>query len=115
MATAMIAVRRAHRLLIDDIIPHETDEDRVLYPVIATALGGTDPTATMSRAHSEITRLSTQVGMVIDRIGEGAPAAAEARDLQRLLYGLYALLELHFAQEDESFLSLVDEPRGAVR
>jgi hypothetical protein len=34
-------------------------------------------------------------------------------DLQRLLYGLDALLELHFAQEDESFLSLADEtPSG---
>ncbi|MFZ4811787.1 MAG: hemerythrin domain-containing protein, partial [Ilumatobacteraceae bacterium] len=91
------------------ILPHEAEEDRVLYPVIASALGGTDPTGTMSRAHAELARLTAQVGMVIDRIGEGSPSTADARDLQRLLYGLYALLELHFAQEDESFLSLAAE------
>ena len=106
----MVAVCRAHRLLVNDIIPHETDEDHLLYPVIATALGGTDPTGTMSRAHSEIARLSAQVGMVIERVGDDAPAAGDVQDLQRLLYGLYALLELHFAQEDENFLSLADGP-----
>jgi len=31
-------------------------------------------------------------------------------ELRRLLYGLHAVLELHFAQEDEGYLSLVDEP-----
>jgi hypothetical protein len=36
------------------------------------------------------------------------------RELQRLLYGLYALLELHFAQEDESFLSLADDDAAAA-
>ena len=113
-AEAMVTVRRVHRLLVDDLIPHEWDEDRVLYPVIAAVLGGTDPTGTMSRAHSEIGRLSAQVGMVIDRIGNGAPASADAQDLQRLLYGLYALLELHFAQEDENFLSLADAAHSAV-
>ncbi len=111
---AMTTVRRAHRLLVDEIGPHEAEEDLVLYPVIASALGGVDPTGTMSRAHSEIARLTAQVAMVLERVGDGAPDAADTRDLQRLLYGLYALLELHFAQEDENFLSLADEPHDAI-
>jgi hypothetical protein len=47
--------------------------------------------------------------MIIDRIGTAPPTPGDVLELQRLLYGLYALLELHFAQEDESFLSLADE------
>jgi hypothetical protein len=31
------------------------------------------------------------------------------------LYGLYALLELHFGQEDESFLSLADDAGAPAR
>ena len=30
-------------------------------------------------------------------------------DLRRLLYGLHAILRLHFAQEDEGYLSLADD------
>ena len=30
-------------------------------------------------------------------------------ELRRLLYGLYAILGLHTAQEDESYLSLADD------
>jgi heavy metal translocating P-type ATPase len=113
-AAAMTAVYGALRLLTDEIGPHEADEDRLLYPVIAEALGGADPTGTMSRAHAEIARLTAQLAIVVDRVTDGVPVARDVRDLQRLLYGLYALLELHFAQEDENFLSLADAPTAAT-
>ena len=81
---AMKAVRSAHRLLIDEIAPHETDEDRLLYPVIAEALGTTDPTGTMRRARTQIARLMPQRTMAVDRVGSGSPNTADVRDLQRL-------------------------------
>jgi hypothetical protein len=34
------------------------------------------------------------------------PDGQQVLELRRLLYGLYAVLRLHFAQEDESYLSL---------
>ena len=113
-ADAMGAVRSVYRLLVDEIAPHEEEEDRLLYPVIAGVLGGSDPMGTMSRAHAEIAKLTAQAGMVVDRVGTAAPSPADVQDLQRLLYGLYALLELHFGQEDESFLSLADSAREPV-
>ena len=112
---AMAAVRAAQRLLVDEIGPHEQAEDRLLYPAIAGALGGTDPTGTMSRAHAEISKLTAQTGMIIERVGDSAPTPGDVLELQRLLYGLYALLELHFAEEDESFLSLADDAFDALR
>jgi hypothetical protein len=36
------------------------------------------------------------------------------RALRRLLYGLHAILQLHFAQEDEGYLSLADDETPAA-
>ncbi len=108
-ADALDLVRRAHRLLVTEIEPHEWAEDRQLYPLIAHALGGTDPTGTMSRTHAEISRLTARTGAIIDRVGDDAPSSDDVLELRRLLYGLHAILELHFAQEDESYLSLAED------
>ena len=102
-------VRRAHRLLVDEIEPHEEAEDRQLYPAIAAALGGTDPTGTMSRAHAEIARLTARIGSMVDGIDRDIPSDDDVVELRRLLYGLHAILDLHFAQEEESYLSLAQE------
>ena len=106
---ALELVRRAHLLLVTEIEPHEEAEDRQLYPVIAKALGGTDPTGTMSRAHAEIARLTARTGAILDGIDDSNPSADDVIELRRLLYGLHAILELHFAQEDESYLSMAHE------
>ena len=106
---ALELVRRAHRLLVTEIEPHEEAEDRQLYPVIAEALGGTDPTGTMSRTHAEIARLTARTGAILDGIHDDTPSADDIIELRRLLYGLHAILELHFAQEDESYLSMAQE------
>ena len=110
----MDAVLAAHRVLVDEIGPHEDAEDRLLYPAIDRALGGSDATGTMSRAHAEIAKLTKQIGLIIGRVGTNEPTPTDVHDLQRLLYGLYALLELHFAQEDENYLSLADDPHTPV-
>jgi len=112
MGIAMMAVHRAYRLLVEEIEPHEQEEDRDFYPMVANVLGGTDPTGTMSRTHAEISRMTAYVGAIIDQVGDDLPDLEQTREMQRLLYGLYAILELHFAQEDEHYLSLADTNPG---
>ena len=113
---SLALVRRAHQLLVTEIEPHEQAEDRQLYPLIADALGGTDPTGTMSRTHAEIGRLTARTGSILDRIGDDTTRApADILELRRLLYGLHAILELHFAQEEESYLSLAHEDPATTR
>jgi iron-sulfur cluster repair protein YtfE (RIC family) len=107
---AMARVRRAHRLLVEEIEPHEQAEERELYPALDRLLGGNQPTATMSRAHAEITHQIRRLGQLIDDIGSGPPDGADLADVRGLLYGLHAILRLHTAQEDESYLSLGDVP-----
>ena len=111
---ALATVREAQRFLVDDLLPHEEAEDAVLYPVFAKVLGGRDPTGTMSRAHVEIAHLVRRIGRLLDEADPADPDPEELLELRRVLYGLHAILELHFAQEDEGYLSLVDEPDDRV-
>jgi len=112
-AVAVEQVRRVHRLLVSEVSPHEEAEERELYPAVDRLLGGTDATATMSRAHAEIAHQIRRLGQLLDDIGAGPPDAVDLADLRALLYGLHAILRLHTAQEDESYLSLGDDTAGA--
>ncbi len=106
---AMARVRQAHAVLVTTIGPHEEAEQRELYPALNRLLGGSDATATMSRAHAEIGHQIRRLGQLVDDIGDGPPDQVDLADLRALLYGLHAILRLHTAQEDESYLSLAEE------
>lgn len=97
------------RFLNEELLPHERDDERLLYPAIARALGGVDPTATMSREHVELTELVRRVTLLTDELADhGSPEVVA--DLRRTLYELHAVLRLHFAQEEEDYHSLADTP-----
>ena len=113
-ADALVMVHRVHRFLVDEVAPHEEAEDATLYPVLARVLGGNDPTGTMSRAHVEIAHQIRRLGRVLDEVDPAGLGDDDVLELRRLLYGLHAILELHFAQEDEGYLSLVDDPEDEV-
>jgi heavy metal translocating P-type ATPase len=105
---AMDRVRHVHKLLTREVWPHERAEESTLYPALNRVLGGTDPTAPMSRAHAEIAVQIARLGRLIDDIGDREPDETDATDLRDILYGLHAVLRLHTAQEDETYLSLGD-------
>lgn len=92
-----------HRLM-----PHAEVEERVLYPAVARLLGAPEATRTMSRDHLEVARFCEQLRLVRSRIAGPDIAAVEVRELHRILYGLYALLTVHFAKEEELYLPLLD-------
>ncbi len=107
--TALRELRDIHTFLAERLLPHEKAEDAVVYPLVADIIGGEDPTATMSRAHIEISRLIKVFGQLLDGLPAGGPGPEDMRELRRVLYGLYAILTLHFAQEEESYLALIEE------
>jgi heavy metal translocating P-type ATPase len=108
-AEALAAIGDVYRLLAEGIGPHEQAEDAELYPVLDRVLGGADPTATMSRAHVEISHQIRRLGKILDNTDPKGSDDDDMTELRRLLYGLHAILLLHFAQEDEGYLSLLDE------
>jgi heavy metal translocating P-type ATPase len=112
---AMARVRQVYRLLTEEISPHEKAEEDELYPAMDRLLGGRQATATMSRAHAEIAHQIRRLGQLIDDISPGQPDDVDIADLRALLYGLHAILRLHTAQEDESYLSLDGGTRPGQR
>jgi heavy metal translocating P-type ATPase len=105
---ALAEAAALHRFLTERLLPHEEAEDKLLYPAMAELLGGEDPTAPMSRAHAEIAHLTRLLGGILADLGPAGPEPEDRTDLRRILYGLHAVLRLHFAQEDEAYLSLLD-------
>ena len=111
--SALDAIGHAHAVLIERIIPHERAEETQLYPALAHPLGNSEATAPMSRTHAEIQRISDRIGAHLTLAqSSGAIGPDQVDDLLACLYGLHALLRLHFLQEEESYFTLAgDEPR----
>ena len=98
------------RRLDVELIPHERREEELLLPVVARALGGPDPTGSLSRTHAEIEHHVARLDRLLVEIGSGPATPDDVIELRRSLYGLYAVLRLHNAQEDESAFSLLIDP-----
>jgi soluble P-type ATPase len=107
-AAAVKELRAIHEFLLKRLMPHEEAEEKDFYPRIAELLGGEDPTGTMSRAHVEIAHHVRMLGNLLHDLGERSPDPNDYIDFRRVLYGLHAILRLHFAQEEEAYLSLVE-------
>jgi len=99
------AARTAARLLADELLPHEQAEETELYPALSTALGGPEGTVTMSREHAEIGRLARRLERHLAEAPDGIQPD-QVDDLRATLYGLDAVLTLHFAQEEEAYFTL---------
>ncbi|WP_296228876.1 heavy metal translocating P-type ATPase [Ralstonia sp. UBA689] len=98
--TELLALNQS---LAEILVPHERRDDTQLYPDLARLIGGDDPMAAMSGMHREIFRVTNLLGRVVADISADGPDAPVVQELQRLLYGLDAILRLHCAQEDELF------------
>jgi hypothetical protein len=94
---------------------HEEEEEAIVYPVVAEAMGGEDPLSSMARAHLEISHLGRIFQQLIEELPEDGPTPEDLMDLRRVLYGLHAILRLHFAQEEEAYawLASADDDASA--
>ncbi|HEY3546691.1 MAG TPA: heavy metal translocating P-type ATPase, partial [Propionicimonas sp.] len=95
-----------------ELLPHERADEALLVPLVARALGGTDATASLSRTHAEIEHQVSRLRRLLHDLDNDTVQPEDVVELRRLLYGLYAVLRLHNAQEEEGAFSLV--PGGAA-
>ncbi|GAA3261187.1 heavy metal translocating P-type ATPase [Nonomuraea helvata] len=105
-STTLPLLRHVHDVLTGEILPHEQAEEQRLYPALSRLLGDPEATVTMSRAHAEITRLAARLARHVELAGGDGPKPEQIDDLRACLYGLHAVLTLHFAQEEEAYFSL---------
>jgi len=66
----------------------------------------------MSRTHAEIERLVARLGTHLELAGAaGGLEPDQVEDALATLYGLYAVLRLHFVQEEENYFALASAAR----
>lgn len=116
---ALLELQRVKDFLVNELLPHERDEQTTAYPLVAKLLPGEDPTGPLVRTHQEIARLVRLFARLVEQLPVMGPQPEDLRDIRRILYGLNAILTLHFAQEDELYALLStaraeDEPKRAL-
>jgi len=99
-------VGRIVAFLRGTLVPHAQAEEQVLYPEWARLVGFEDAAVLMIHDHEAIVAR-------IERL-EGADSE-DVDVLQELLYGLYALIGVHFRKEEDLQLPVFDEqPKEVV-
>lgn len=105
-------VRALSAQLDAELLPHERADEAVLVPLVARALGGAHATAALTRTHAEIEHQAGRLRRMLEELDDTTVETTDVIELRRLIYGLYAILRLHNAQEEEGTASLVP-PSGA--
>jgi hypothetical protein len=116
LSTRECDLNPAHSLLVrleGELLPHERADEAQLVPLVSRALGGTNTTASMSRTHAEIEHQVSRLRRLLTDLDNDTVQPEDVVELRRILYGLYGVLRLHNAQEEEGAFSLV--PAGRAR
>ncbi|SEU46373.1 ATPase, P-type (transporting), HAD superfamily, subfamily IC/heavy metal translocating P-type ATPase [Burkholderia cepacia] len=105
LSGAAIASELVHMIdsLDERLLPHERADDLEVYARLAPLLGGEDPLAAMSGAHREIFRMVRSLRQMVADLPRDGTNTMQVQAIQRLLYGLEAIVRLHCAQEEELF------------
>ncbi len=103
----LAAVRHLCERLELELVPHEQAEEKLLVPLVARALGGFTATAGISRTHVEIEHQVGRLRRLLDELDDERVTSEDVIEIRRLLYGLYGVLRLHNAQEEEGAFSLL--------
>ena len=107
------AVDDVYDFLVRHLLPHAQAEEEVLYPAVDRILGAAGATATMSRDHVEVIRFTERLGELRGMLRAGQRTPTLVRDLRATLYGLHAIVVLHFAKEEENYVPLLDSALDA--
>ena len=101
-------IEQAYDFLTRQLFPHAQAEEKVLYPMVQKIMDSPHATATMSRDHMEVDRLTMELGSLRVHKTQLSVPFDHAMALRRVLYSLYALIKLHLAKEEEIYLPLLD-------
>jgi len=100
--------------LTQQLLPYAQAEEQVLYPAIGKLLGALEATATMSRDHLEVLQLTEELETQWLHLFYASLSTSNEQALRRVLYGLYAIIKLHLAKEEELYLPLLETRLSAL-
>jgi hemerythrin-like domain-containing protein len=102
-------VEEVYDFLAHHLKPHAEAEDAALYPVVQKVLGSPDATKTMSRDHVEVGMYISELASLRNELTNEALTTTQIKSLRRVLYGVYGLVKVHFAKEEEVYLPILDQ------
>jgi hemerythrin-like domain-containing protein len=88
------------------LLPHLDAAEATLYPELERMLQNRHSMAPMRREHAEIRRLVAEYARLVKGLGEQRPHIGKTVALRRVLFQLYALLQIHLVEE-EVFIPIV--------
>lgn len=109
VAEVQRGVDEVYDFLAQHLKPHAQAEEAVLYPAVQRALGSEEATQTMARDHVEVGRYIDELAELRKGFTGASLTKSQIKALQRVLYGVYALLKVHFAKEEEVYLPILDK------
>jgi heavy metal translocating P-type ATPase len=93
-----------------ELLPHQREEERVLYPAAALRLGGQDPMGPLIRMHTGIEGLVNRISALVEIARQDGGWVAAAPELRRSMFALEALLTLHISAEEEVLAEFTENP-----
>jgi hypothetical protein len=103
-AAALIA--DANRLVQEEVVVHERDDEGSVYPRLAGILRESHGLSAMSRAHREILHLARLLARVVEDLPTEKVDRYLIRDAQRMIEAIETLVRMHTAQEEDIYESV---------
>jgi hypothetical protein len=102
-AGAVTLISEADEIVSRQIVEHERDDERAVYPRVARFLGDRHGLGAMSRAHREIIHMARLLRRLTDGLTPQDTDHYLIRDAQRVIEGIEALVRIHNAQEEDIY------------
>ena len=102
-AGAVTLISEADDIVSRQIVEHERDDERAVYPRVAKFLGDRHGLGAMSRAHREIIHMARLLRRLADGLTAQDTDHYLIRDAQRVIEAIEALVRIHNAQEEDIY------------
>jgi len=100
-------LQRVRAFLQGTLLPHVGAAEATIYPELERMFQNRHSMTPMRREHDELRRLISAYSAIVEQTsGESLPRD-RALALRRLLFGMYALIKVHLAEEEE-YLRIVE-------
>ncbi len=96
-------ILEANRLVQEQVVVHERDDEGSIYPRLAQILRERHSLSAMSRAHREILHLSRLLARVAEDLPTEKVDRYLIRDAQRVIEAIETLVRMHTAQEEDIY------------
>jgi hypothetical protein len=100
---AAMLIREADKIVAEQIVEHERNDESAVYPQVAKFLADRHGLGAMSRAHREIIHLARLLRKLVDGLSSGEIDRYLIRDSQRIIEAIEALVRIHNAQEEDIY------------